>query len=125
MDGDLVRQATDLSFQKFFSSSMVRMAPRIRAERTWKPPSPKPQKALQKSVERPEKSTGFDLAKLDNEVDDGWRRADISSSLCRVQDSRSWLRGKGDYELGGCCAAGRLIRNSFSTSTRVSICSLT
>ena len=38
-----------LSFQKFFSSSIVLVAPRIRANRTSTPPSARPQNALQKS----------------------------------------------------------------------------
>lgn len=49
----------------------------MRAKRTSTPPSVFPQKALQKSRDLFERSGELTRANLDNEVDDGWRRADI------------------------------------------------
>ena len=47
-----IRSDAYLSFQKVFRSSMVCAAPRIRANKTTTPASPKPQKELQKSKDR-------------------------------------------------------------------------
>lgn len=68
---------THLSFQKPLSSSIVLMAPRMRANNTSTPPSPRPQKALQKSRDRLAKSGEPARAYRDREVVDAWRRADI------------------------------------------------
>ena len=68
---------THRSFQKDLSSSIVLIAPRMRAKRTSTPPSPRPQKALQKSRERLEKSGEPARAYREREVVDVCRRADI------------------------------------------------
>lgn len=53
------------------------MAPRMRAKSTSTPPSPRPQKALQKSRDRLAKSGEPARAYRDKEVVDACRRADI------------------------------------------------
>ena len=69
--------ATHRSFQKVRSSSIVRAAPRMRAKRTSTPPSPIPQKALQKSKLRAVVSGEAVRAYLASEVADGCRLADM------------------------------------------------
>lgn len=61
----------NLSFQKLLSSSIVLIAPLIRAKRTSTPPSFGPQKELQKSVERPKLAGEPALMYLESEVVDG------------------------------------------------------
>lgn len=56
---------------------MVLEAPRIRAKRTSTPPSPRPQKALQKSRDLLVKSGEFARAYFDRDVVDACRRADM------------------------------------------------
>lgn len=53
----------------------------MRAKRTSTPPSPRPQKALQKSSERLERSGEVALAYFDKDVVDAWRRAVIECSM--------------------------------------------
>lgn len=76
------------SFQKFFSSSMVLEAPRIRANNTSTPPSPMPQKELQKSRDRFPTPGEFSLAYFDKEVVEGCRFADISWLNCVALGAR-------------------------------------
>lgn len=61
---------------------MVRAAPRIRAKRTSTPPSPGPQKALQKSRLREEASGDVVRANFASEVVDDCRLADIMRKRC-------------------------------------------
>ena len=56
---------------------MVLAAPRIRANRTSTPPSPKPQKELQKSNDRFCKTGEFTRAYLESDVVDDWRLAEF------------------------------------------------
>lgn len=68
-------QIAYLSFQKALSSSIVLVEPRILANRTSTPPSPAPQKALQKSSERLANSGEFARANLARDVVDDVRLA--------------------------------------------------
>jgi hypothetical protein len=72
---------THLSFQKFFNSSIVLAAPRIRANKTSTPPSPRPQKELQKSKERMLVSGEVVRAYLASDVVDDCLLADMIRDL--------------------------------------------
>lgn len=84
-------RATHRSFQKLRSSSMVLAAPRMRAKRTSTPPSPTPQKALQKSRLRAEVSGEVVRAYFASDVVEGCRRADMMRTwyLC---GRRGWSK---------------------------------
>lgn len=80
----MISRPANLSFQNIRSSSIVRAAPRMRANRTSTPPSPCPQNELQKSRDRLFWNTGeFARANLDKEVVDGCLLADIVVSPMR------------------------------------------
>lgn len=68
---------TNRSRQNALISSMVRAAPRILAKSTSTPPSPGPQKELQKSVELAD-SSGSSRMNLASDVVDACRRAVIA-----------------------------------------------
>jgi hypothetical protein len=69
------------------SSSIVLAAPRILANNTSTPPSPSPQKALQKSRDRFCKIGELVLAYFESEVVEGCRLADI---VWYSQDEVTW-----------------------------------
>ena len=75
LDRRVAAQIAYLSFQNALSSSIVLVAPRILANRTSTPPSPAPQKALQKSSERLANSGEFARANLARDVADDVRLA--------------------------------------------------
>lgn len=92
------RKYTHRSVQKFLSSSIVLPAPLILANSTSTPASPRPQNALQKSMEGSlpfspyPRSDGGECAraKREREVAEGWRRADmlrIRRWRCRSRDT--------------------------------------
>ena len=80
----MISSLANLSFQNIRSSSIVRAAPRMRANRTSTPPSPWPQNELQKSRDRLFWYTGeFARANLDREVVEGCLLADMMVSPVR------------------------------------------
>jgi hypothetical protein len=79
----VARQFAYRSRQKALNSSTVRAAPRIRAKSTSTPPSPGPQKELQKSVERAVLS-GSSRMNLAREVADPCRRAVMTAQNQQV-----------------------------------------
>jgi len=83
--------STYLSFQKFFNSSIVLVAPRILANNTSTPPSPKPQKELQKSSDWFRKIGELCLAYLARDVVEGCLLADIDIVIIWVK----WQKKKG------------------------------
>ena len=70
----------------------------MRAKRTSTPPSPRPQKALQKSSERLEKSGEVGLAYLDKDVVDAWRRAVIECGVDVDTVGRRYTVDKGKIQ---------------------------
>lgn len=78
-----MRESTYLSFQKFLNSSIVLAPPRIRANNTSTPPSPAPQKELQKSKERMLVSGDVVRAYLAKDVVDDCLLADMIRDLWR------------------------------------------
>ncbi len=74
----MISSLANLSFQNIRSSSIVRAAPRMRANRTSTPPSPWPQNELQKSRDRLFWYPGeFARANLEREVVEGCLLADM------------------------------------------------
>lgn len=98
---------TDLSFQKFRSSSVVLSDPRIRANNTSTPASLGPQKALQKSSELSANSEEWALANLEREVVDACRRAVIINLRLRAGEvDRGFAQGIGEVMDGSELAMG-------------------
>lgn len=71
----------------------------MRAKRTSTPPSPGPQKALQKSSDRLERSGEVALAYFDKDVVDAWRRAVIECSVDVDSGKFDYLTGRDDGKL--------------------------